>query len=292
MSRTACSIADKEYTKGMEPIFDHALLRQRRKRFLKNAQKAGFLHEETAQHLIEDLSLIQRCFKNILVLGAHGDALDKGLKKLYPLSAIAHLDFTTEDNDPSADLIPFAPQSFDLILSNLDLHLRNDVPGVLAQIQKSLVPDGMFLAAMLGGESLGELRQVATEVDAEIFSGAGARIIPLPEFAASAALLQRAGFALPVAHHETIDISFQDFFELLQKIRHNGLANFMIKRAKKPLTRKWLMRAAELYHARHGEKDRVTASAQIIYLSGWHPAENQQKPLARGSGKVNLADVL
>ncbi len=267
--------------------FDRALLRQRREKAAKNKADHSALSAEIAARMIEDLELIRRDFQNILILGDAGH-FKQSLQKMYPAARIVVMDAAGGDIYGEEDLLPFTPHSFDLVISNLSLHLVNDVPGSLAQIRRILKPDGLFNASLLAGETLQELRQSFLMAEVELTNSAASRLIPLPDFTSLPPLLQRAGFALPVAHQEYITLSFESFFDLLDKMRRAGLANFAKDRARKSLRRDVLRRAAEIFQQEH--RNQVTC--QIAYLSGWAPADTQQQPLARGSATHKLADVL
>ncbi len=266
---------------------DRALLRQRRQKTAKSGADHGAFSAEIAFRLAEDLQLIRRDFRNILIFGNQG-----GLKNLlmenYPHAYIVTFDPDRGDVQGDEDLLPFAPHSFDLAVSNLSLHLVNDIPGALAQIRRILKPDGLMNASLLAGESLQELRQSFLLAEAELTGAAASRMIPLPDFTSLPALLQRAGFALPVAHQEYITANARNLFDLLNKIRGDGFANFAKDRARKPLRRDVIARAAEIFQNQYDNN----STAQIAYLSGWSPSDAQQQPLPRGSGKINLADIL
>jgi len=189
------------------------------------------------------------------------------------------------------EALPFAAQSFDLVMSNLSLHWVNDLPGSLLQIRHVLKPDGLFLAAMFGAGTLIELRDALAEAESEIHGGARPRVAPLPELRDAAGLLQRAGFALPVADHEFITVTYADPFRLLADLR--GMAETSTLVDGGALTRRSLLRAAELYGQRHADAEgRIPASFRIIFLAGWAPHESQQKALRPGSATSRLADAL
>lgn len=191
------------------------------------------------------------------------------------------------------EALPFADESLDLVVSTLALHWVNDLPGALIQIRRALRPDGLFLGAMLGGATLTELRQVLTEAEAEITGGAGLRVSPFADTFDAAGLLQRAGFALPVADIDRVRVRYSHPLKLIADVRAMGEANALTDRARRPLSRAVLARACELYAARFAEPDgRVVATFDIITLTGWAPHPDQQKPLRPGSAKMRLADAL
>lgn len=182
---------------------------------------------------------------------------------------------------------------YSLVVSNLVMHWVNDLPGLLIQLNKSLKPDGLLLASMLGGETLKELRHALLAAEAEITGGASARVIPFADVKDLGSLLQRAGFALPVTDADTITVTYEHPLKLMQELRGMGEANALAGRSRKFLRRDVIMRACEIYQNEYGLEDgRIPATFQIMYLTGWHPHESQQKPLKPGSAKMRLADAL
>jgi len=189
--------------------------------------------------------------------------------------------------------LPFAPESLDLVVSTLALHWTNDLVGALIQIRRALRPDGLFIGAMLGGASLTELRQCLLEAEAELSGGAGPRVSPFADAFDAAGLLQRAGFALPVADVDRVRVRYAHPLALLADLRAMGETNVLLDRPRRPLPRRVLMRAMALYVERFAEPDgRVPATFEIITATGWAPHEDQQKPLRPGSAKMRLADAL
>ncbi len=183
-------------------------------------------------------------------------------------------------------------QSQDLVVSLMSLHWANDLPGALAQIRRALKPDGLFIGTLLGAGTLKELRAVLTEAELEARGGAQARVSPFADGFDGAALLQRAGFALPVADVDRLTVRYPDLFALVRDLRAMGETNVLAGRGR-PLTRGIVTRAAALYADRFGEAGgRIPATFEIVHLAGWAPHESQQKPLPRGSAKMRLADAL
>lgn len=183
-------------------------------------------------------------------------------------------------------------QSQDLIVSLMSLHWANDLPGALSQIRRALKPDGLFVGTLLGAGTLKELRAVLTEAELEQRGGAQARVSPFADGFDGAALLQRAGFALPVADVDRLTVRYSDLFALVRDLRAMGETNVLAGKGR-PLTRGIIARAAQLYAERFGEPDgRIPATFEIVHLAGWAPHESQQKPLPRGSAKMRLADAL
>ena len=191
------------------------------------------------------------------------------------------------------DALPFGPGAFDLIVSGLALHLADDLPGLFAQVRGNLAPDGLFLAAVPGGDTLTELRQSLAFAEAETAGGASPRIAPFAELRAFGGLLQRAGFALPVVDLDRVTIRYDSALGLMQDLRAWGATNALEQRSRKPLTRQALIKALETYAERFSDPDgRVRATFDIVWVSGWAPHESQQKPLKPGSAKARLADAL
>ena len=174
----------------------------------------------------------------------------------------------------------------------MSLHWANDLPGALMQIKRALRPDGLFLGTLLGAGTLKELRAVLTEAELEVRGGAQARVSPFADGFDGAALLQRAGFALPVADVDRLTVRYSDLYALIRDLRAMGETN-ALSGPIRPITRGMLARAAEIYAERHADADgRLRATFEIVHLAGWAPHESQQKPLPRGSAKVRLADAL
>jgi SAM-dependent methyltransferase len=192
-----------------------------------------------------------------------------------------------------AEKLPFAPESLDLVVSALALQFVNDLPGVLAQIRHALRPDGLLLAAMIGGDSLTELRQAFAAAEAECEGGVSPRVAPFADLRDVGALLQRAGFALPVTDVDRVVVRYGNAFALMQEIRRMGAANVLIERRRMPSRRSTLLRMAEIYAERFADADgRIRATFDIIWLSGWAPHASQQQPLKPGSAKASLAEAV
>jgi SAM-dependent methyltransferase len=281
-------------------LFDRALLTRRRARAAPTLTAHDFLLERAAEDIGGRLEGILRKFPVCLNIGAHhgllGDTLARAVKPslliqselCLPLVAQCHGARVVADEE----LLPFAPASLDLVVSALALHWVNDLPGALIQIARALRPDGLFLAAVLGGRTLQELREVLTAADAEISGGAGPRVAPFADVRDYGGLLQRAGFALPVVDSDLIEVTYPSARALMDDIRAMGAANALKARSKRPLLRRTLALAEEIYRSRFGVGERVRASFEIITLTGWSPDESQQRPLAPGSARSRLADAL
>ncbi|MEM1201161.1 MAG: class I SAM-dependent methyltransferase [Pseudomonadota bacterium] len=279
-------------------IFDRALVKARRRRFGATAPK--FLSEFAVQELGERLAAITRSFENVCALNA-APGLSAALRAAGVEGRLITLDSNPDlldqaDGMPAVadeEFLPLAPQSVSCIVSVLSLQLVNDLPGSLIQIRRALVQDGLFLGVLLGGTSLSELRQVFLEAEAELSSGVGLRVAPFVEVRDLGGLLQRAGFALPVADSDKITVRYDDFLSLLKDLRHLGWANPLVERPRAPLRRDVLLRAGELYHQRYSDPDgRIRASFELVWMTAWSPDESQPKPLRPGSAKTRLADAL
>jgi SAM-dependent methyltransferase len=202
---------------------------------------------------------------------------------------IARIDLPDRESEP----IPLAPESLDLAVSALAFQFVNDLPGVLAQIRRALKPDGLLLAAMIGGDTLTELRQSFAAAEAELEGGVSPRVAPFTDLRDVGALLQRAGFALPVTDVDSLVVRYDNAFVLMADLRRMGATNIMMER-RRTLTRPaTMMRMAQIYASRFADPDgRIRASFDIIWLSGWAPHESQQKPLKPGSAKASLAEAV
>ena len=191
------------------------------------------------------------------------------------------------------EALPFAGETFDLIISNLSLHWVNDLPGALVQARRALRPDGLFLAAVLGGETLRELRQALAEAEIAEEDGLSPRVSPMADVRDLGSLLQRAGFALTVADTDIITVNYPDPIALMADLSGMGETNAATARPRHFTPRALFLRAAELYGQRHANADgRIRATFEVIYLHGWVPHESQQKALRPGSAQTRLADVL
>ena len=189
------------------------------------------------------------------------------------------------------EYLPYLPGSLDLVLSNLSLHWVNDLPGCLAQIKHCLKPDGLFLSALFGGETLHELRTCLMEAEMTVRGGASPRISPFVEVRDAGSLLQRAGFALPVVDIDRITVTYENAFKLLAELKGMGEANILRKRSRSLTTARIMMECAKLYQEKFADaRGRITVTFDIVYLMGWSPHESQQKPLKPGQGKVSMTD--
>jgi SAM-dependent methyltransferase len=191
------------------------------------------------------------------------------------------------------ELLPFKARSLDLVVSALALQCVNDLPGTLVQVERCLKPDGLFMSALLGGRTLEELRHALLVAEAEITGGAAPRVIPFADVRSLGGLLQRAGFALPVADVDVIEVGYDSPLALMADLRAMGAANMLAERSRSGLRRDVLRRMLEVYAERFSRADgRVRATFEVITLTGWSPHASQQQPLRPGSAKASLADAL
>jgi len=283
-------------------IFDRDLHRRRLARAAGGYSGADFLKRRAAQDLVVRLSAVARSFSLAVDLGARNGAFVQALEE-EGLDAKVELLIETDISGAllaharpgviaDEERLPFAESSLDLVVSSLALHWVNDLVGALIQIRLALAPDGLFLGALLGGATLTELRQCLLAAEEEIRGGAGPRVSPFLDAYDGAALLQRAGFALPVVDVDTVVVRYDHPLKLIADLRAMGETNVLVDRPSAALTRAVLARASEIYIERFGENGRIPATFEIINLTGWAPHPDQQKPLRPGSAKARLADAL
>jgi SAM-dependent methyltransferase len=285
-------------------IFDRKLLRTRRDRIArKNAGQPlpDFLLERVAEEFAERLTFVRREFPVAVSLGAYHGLLASqliGIPAIGRMIDVEPAGFALSSGErwqvvAEEEALPFAAASLDLVVSALSLQFVNDLPGALVQINRALKPDGLFLGAMLGGETLKELREAWILAEDELSGGASPRVAPFADVRELGSLLQRAGFALPVADNDVIEVSYASPLALMQELKAMAASNPLLERRRTPVSRGLLLRAAEIYHDRFAlPNGRVPATFEIVTLTGWAPHESQQKPLRPGSAEVSLADVL
>jgi SAM-dependent methyltransferase len=267
-------------------LIDRAALRARQARALRG-EPATFLLDRVAEDMQERLHAVLREFKDVADIWTPGDILREAPADRY--ASIARVGMFDGDDER----LPFAPQSLDLVTSALALHFANDLPGVMAQIRRALRPDGLFLAAFLGGDTLTELRQAFAAAEVELEGGLSPRVLPFADLRDLGALLQRAGFALPVADVDRVVVRYADAFALMQDLRRMGATNVLADRRRTPLRRATLLRMAQIYAERFADSDgRIRATFDIVWLSGWAPHASQQQPLEPGSAKASLAEAV
>ena len=278
-----------------DPIFDTALGRRRLARALRGNTPADFLLKRAVADVADRLALVQRPFDRIVDLATPTPALAVALGRQFPAATIARVAPLgapgTVVGDP--EHLPLATASCDLIASALALHAVNDLPGALIQIRRALKPDGLFLATLPGGRTLHELRAVLTEAEVSVRGGASPRVYPFADVRDMGGLLQRAGFALPVADSETITVRYAGLFALIADLRAMGATSTLVARSRRPPPRALFGEAARLYAERFADADgRIRATFEFVSVSGWAPHDSQQQPARRGSGQVSLAKAL
>ena len=290
----------KEPQKTYE-IFDRKLVKLHRERAARALGNYDFLFREVAQMLTDRLSDIRRGFPLALDMGCHTGQVTKTLKQLDKVNTILQCDLSEEMLRQTTglrfaadeELLPVCDGVLDLVISCLSLHWVNDLPGCFIQMRKALKEDGLFLVALLGGETLKELRQSLITAETQILGGAGPRVSPFADIRDCGALLQRAGFALPVVDADLLTVSYASPLKLMRDLRGMGEQVSTYMRQKTFTRRDILFKAADIYQKTYGDIDgRVPATFEIITLTAWAPSASQPQPLTRGSGKLSLSDTL
>src|SRR5919106_5417468 len=284
----------------MQAVFNRRLLRLRRARAASALHGFDFLIQETALRLMERLRDVRRAFPLALELGCHTGQLAglvRGNAQVGQLiqADLSH-DMVRQGHGPrlvaDEEALPFGPGCLDLVISCFSLHWVNDLPGTLAQVRYALKPDGLFLAMMPGGTTLFELRESLLRAELEVAGGAGPRVSPFIDVRDAGMLLQRAGFALPVADVDTVTVTYDHPLKLMAELRGMGETNALVQRGR-ALDRATLWRACEIYQELFGDSaQRIPATFQLLTLSSWAPDPSQPQPIRRGSGRVNLAEAL
>lgn len=274
-------------------IFDRELLRARQQRACALGP-ATFLLDRVAEELAERLSVVLRQFDRAVDFGTPTDALRQVLGASGKLGDIVAATSTgAAETIVAKDGQAFPEASLDLVVSALALQFVNDLPGTLIQIRRALKPDGLLLAAMIGGDSLSELREAFAEAESEIEGGISPRVSPFADIRDLGSLLQRAGFALPVIDSDRLTVRYDNPLALMRDLRAMGATNVLNERRRTPLKRATLQRMLEIYARRFADADgRLRATFEIVWLTGWAPHESQQKPLKPGSATQRLADAL
>jgi SAM-dependent methyltransferase len=281
---------------GAPLIFDRKLLRLRQAR----ARKLGpvtFLVEQVVQDLADRLRAVVRTFPIAVDLGTPGDALQRALAQEAAIGRLVWMQARAGEADCAVvadeEMLPFADASIDLAVSALALHTVNDLPGTLVQVRRALKPDGLFLAALLAGDTLTELRRSFALAETELEGGVSPHVAPFADVRELGALLQRAGFALPVADVDRVTVRYSSVFNLMHDLRGMGATNVLLERRRQPLRRATLLRMAQLYAEKFADPDgKLRATFDIVWLSGWAPHASQQQPMRPGSARTRLADAL
>ncbi len=290
-------------------IFDRRVLRRHRDRAAAGIGAHDFLFREVAERLLDRLSDIRRDFPLALDLGSrHGVAAELlagrgGIETLIQAElspalaarAAKRTNPTVSTATLAADeeALPFAPGSLDLVFSTLSLHWVNDLPGALLQIGHALKPDGLLLAAMIGGDSLKELRESLMQAEMEVEGGVSPRVSPMADVRDIGALLQRAGFALPVVDVDSLTVTYPSALALMHDLRGMGETGSDHNRRRGLSRRATLLRAAAVYQERFADdQGRIPATFEVLYLTGWAPHVSQPRPLRPGSASTRLAEAL
>lgn len=286
-------------------VFDRNLVKEHRNRAAKTWEEYDFLHNEVALRLCDRLDDVIRDFPLALDMGCHGGNVGQVLegypkvKKLVQFDlaegmarlADRQVDATTLVADE--EFLPFAPESFDLIVSNLSLHWVNDLPGALLQINRCLKPDGLFVGTMFGIETLRELRYCIAQAEMEVDGGMSPRVSPFADVRDAGMLLQRAGFTLPVVDADAIDVRYENPMKLMKDLKGMGENNKVLERRKNFTKRELIMSAMQKYMEEFaGDDGRVPATFQIMFMTAWKDDPSQQKPLQPGSADKSLAEAL
>jgi SAM-dependent methyltransferase len=266
-------------------LFDRALLKQRQER----ARKSGpvtFLLDRVAEDFGDRLQAVTRNFADVADVATSGEWLRGPVADRF--KSVRHV-----DPAPDSETLALQAESLDLAVSALALQFVNDLPGVLAQIRRALRPDGLLLAAMIGGDTLTELRQSFAAAEAECEGGVSPRVAPFADLRDIGGLLQRAGFALPVTDVDRVVVRYANAFALMADLRRMGATNVLTERRRTPSRRATMLRMAEIYAERFADPDgRIRATFDIVWLSGWAPHESQPKPLRPGSATASLEEAV
>ena len=299
-------MAQREHQAGRaDPamVFDRAAVRAHRDRAAPGFGVRGdFLVREIGERLVNRLDDVKRRFARVLDLGCHTGQLGPLLRRRAALDLLVEADLShamaRRASGPcrvvaDEEWLPVRAASLDLVVSALGLHWVNDLPGALVQIVRALKPDGLLLAAMLGGDTLFELRAAFLHAEAGREGGVRPHVSPFPDMRDLGALLQRTGFALPVVDADRITVTYENADALMHELRAMGEANAARGRAAHFARRGTFHEMAVYYRDMFGRPDgRIPATFQVLYLTGWRPHESQQRPARRGSGRAGLAEAL
>ena len=276
-------------------VFDRNAVRLHRDRAARDFAAHDFLFREVAERLADRLDGIKRMFPRAADIGCRNGFAKSFFVGRAGIETLIGLDPSPAfrpDVVADEEFLPLADHSVDLAISCLALHWVNDLPGALIQIRRALKPDGLFLAAMLGGDTLSELRGALMESELAEEGGVSPRASPLAALSDAAGLLQRAGFALPVADAETITVTYADAFALMRDLRGMGETNAAALRRRNFSRRATVFGAVDRYRIAHAKDARIPATFEVLFLTGWAPHDSQQRPLRPGSASARLADAL
>ncbi len=283
----------------MQPIIDTGLsLSRKRRAFAAAVPGADFLMACAADDLRDRLATVERRFAAAAALFCLTPAARDAMVESGKMGDVVRVESDAALAGSGGivaapETVPLAPASVDLVVSMLTLHEANDIPGVLVQIRRALRPDGLFLGAMAGGATLTELRESLLAAETALYGGVSPRVLPFADVRDVGALLQRAGFALPVADVETVTVRYDDLFALMRDLRAMGATNALVARNRRPATRMLFAKAAEIYAGRFADPDgRVRATFSIVWMSGWAPDASQPRALKPGSARMSLAQAL
>lgn len=257
-------------------LTDRPALRLHRARALK--QPALFLHEEAAIEVQERLDEIKKSFTSPLLVGH----LTAPLGNIFPDAAVI------EDQSE----LSFQATAHDLVLHAFGLHWADDLVGQMVQSRLALQPDGLFLGVMFGGATLQELRACLAETETRSTGGLSPRVLPMADLRDLGGLLQRAGFALPVADSRKIIVRYKELGSLIRDLRGMGETNALAARLRKPLSRHFLADLEQIYRENFSDEGYLVATFELVFLTGWSPSETQPKPLRPGSATNRLAEAL
>lgn len=257
-------------------IFDHQALRLRRAR---RKPEALFLHSLARDEVEDRLSMVKRTFTNPAIVAPFAEVW----RDLLPDAVIV----------ADEDTLSLAPNSHDLVIHAMGLHWANDPVGQLIQCRRALREDGLMLVVSLAGQTLHELRISLAEAEAEISGGLSPRVAPMGEIRDLGGLLQRAGFALPVADLVPLEVHYRDLNHLMHDLRHMGETNVLTNRLRRSTPRAVFSQAEQIYRQNFATEDgRLKTTFELVCLTGWSPSDSQPQPLRPGSAKVRLADAL
>ena len=276
--------------------FDRNLVRSRLSAAMTSPDYPDFLHQRAAQDIIDRLDLILREFETaVLIADKPEDMVEKlaATGRFKRIITARTVSTTTADIVCDDEVLPFADNSLDCVISLFSLHHINDLPGALVQISRALKPDGLFMAALLGGTTLNELRHAWLAAESGLTGSATLRVAPFADIRDMGGLLQRAGFALPVVDTDPVTVTYSDALSVMREVKQMGLSNALSERSKALVRPSILAHACAAYENDFAlSNGRVPATFEIFFLTGWSPHESQQQPLKPGSAKARLADAL